>query len=100
VGSGLPLSPVTAENGTRADYLNTDLRRIGESANGVQRVASTIRRLHALRGDVPARHPGAEPGVLLACLLPSATGAAVTGDAISATTTWPGSRNSPAPPAV
>jgi len=88
------LSPATAENATLAKYLKTDLQRIVDSANdvlrrlqraglvesvrqeeearivgearalAVQRVESTIRQLHALRGDVPTgrRHaPTAVP---------------------------------------
>ncbi|MEY8013595.1 DUF5632 domain-containing protein [Mycobacterium servetii] len=86
------LSPVTAETATLAEYLKADLQRIVESANdvlkrlqraglvesirqeeearivdearalAVQRVESTIRQLHALRGDAPvAGHEAAAP---------------------------------------
>jgi len=55
------LSPATAENATLAEYLKTDLQRIVESANDVQRVAPTIPRLHVLTGDVPTGNPAEIP---------------------------------------
>jgi hypothetical protein len=87
------LSTATAETGTLAEYLKADLQRITDSANdalkvikragmsdpvrwaeeaqvideararAVQRVDSTVRRLHAVQADAPAEHPRAIPAV-------------------------------------